>query len=130
MKSVIIEKTEKGLEVTVVGVKTGRKIDLTSKRQIRLAELEAKRVNGELRRGRPVSNDSQRQQRLAELEAKRVNGELKRGRPVSSDSARQLRLKELEAKRANGTLKLGRPAKVKIESVELVEIQAAEGGIE
>jgi hypothetical protein len=25
---------------------------------------------------------------------------------------------------------LGRPAKVKIESVELVEIQAAEGGIE
>ena len=130
MKNVIIEKTEKGLEVTVQGIKTGRKIDPTSARQLRLKELEAKRANGELKRGRPTVADSARQLRLKELEAKRANGELKRGRPVSSDSARQLRLKELEAKRANGTLKLGRPAKVKIESVELVEIQAAEGGIE
>jgi hypothetical protein len=101
MKNIIIEKTAKGLEVTVQGIKTGRKIDPTSARQLRLKELEAKRANGEL----------------------------KRGRPTVADSARQLRLKELEAKRANGTLKLGRPAKVKIESVELVEIQAAEGGI-
>jgi hypothetical protein len=129
MKNVIIEKTEKGLEVTVQGIKTGRKIDPNSSRQLRLAELEAKRVNGELRRGRPTNSESVRQQRLNELETKRANGTLKLGRPVSSDSQRQQRLAELEMKRANGTLKLGRPKKVKIESVELVEIQAAEGGI-
>jgi hypothetical protein len=129
MKNVIIEKTEKGLEVTVQGVKTGRKINPLSQRQQRLAELEAKRVNGTLKLGRPVSSDSARQIRLAELEMKRENGTLRRGRPVSKDSQRQQRLAELEMKRANGTLKLGRPKKVKIESVELVEIQAAEGGI-
>lgn len=32
--------------------------------------------------GRPVNPNSERQKRLAELEAKRANGELKRGRPA------------------------------------------------
>ena len=31
----------------------GRKVDPNSARQIRLAELDAKRANGELKRGRP-----------------------------------------------------------------------------
>ena len=60
----------------------GRKVDPNSARQVRLAELEEKRANGELRRGRPVNPNSARQQRLAELEVKRANGELKRGRPA------------------------------------------------
>jgi hypothetical protein len=111
MKSVVIEKTVKGLEVSVIGVKTGRKIDPNSVRQVRLAELAAKRANGELRRGRPVEANSERQIRLALQAANKALG-IGQGRPVDSNSARQLRLKELEAKRANGTLKLGRPKKV------------------
>ena len=67
--------------------------------------------------GRPVNPISARQKRLAELEAKRQNGELKRGRPVDSTSARQKRIEELEAKRQNGELKRGRPAKSKVEEV-------------
>jgi hypothetical protein len=39
-------------------VKLGRKINPNSARQIRLAELEAKRSNGELKRGRPVDTNS------------------------------------------------------------------------
>lgn len=95
--------------------KRGRPVDTNSVRQVRLAELEAKRANGELRRGRPVETDSARQIRLAELEAKKASGEFKLGRPVDTSSARQIRLAELEAKRASGELRRGRPAKVKTE---------------
>jgi hypothetical protein len=95
--------------------KRGRPVDTNSVRQVRLAELEAKRANGELRRGRPVETDSARQIRLAELEAKKASGGFKLGRPVDTSSARQVRLAELEAKRASGELKRGRPAKVKTE---------------
>ena len=53
-----------------------------------------KKVNEvkEIKLGRPVNPNSVRQIRLAELEAKRSNGELKRGRPVDTTSARQFRL--------------------------------------
>jgi hypothetical protein len=95
--------------------KRGRPVDTNSVRQVRLAELEAKRANGELRRGRPVETDSARQIRLAELEAKKASGGFKLGRPVDTSSARQVRLAELEAKRASGELRRGRPAKVKTE---------------
>jgi hypothetical protein len=95
--------------------KRGRPVDTNSVRQVRLAELEAKRANGELRRGRPVETDSARQIRLAELEAKKASGEFKLGRPVDTSSVRQIRLAELEAKRASGELRRGRPAKVKTE---------------
>jgi len=37
-----------------------------------------------LKQGRPVNPTSARQQRLAELEKKRSNGELKRGRPFKA----------------------------------------------
>jgi hypothetical protein len=76
-----------------------------------------------------VNPESKRQRRLAELNEKRANGELKRGRPVGSginpNSKRQLRIAELEAKRANGTLKVGRPKgsgtkTAKTETVEVV----------
>ena len=67
------------------------------------------------KRGRPVNVNSVRQIRLAELDQRRINGELKRGRPVSDGSVRQVRLKDLEARRASGTLKLGRPKMIKVE---------------
>ena len=63
--------------------------------------------------GSGINPESARQKRLAALNEKRVNGELKRGRPVNPESARQKRLAELEAKRATGELKRGRPAGTK-----------------
>jgi hypothetical protein len=116
MKSVVIERTAKGLDVTVQGVKTGRKIDPNSVRQVRLAELAAKKANGELRRGRPVDNTSERQFRLKIQAINKALG-VGQGRPVNPNSARQLRLAELEAKRVanGGAIKRGRPAQVKAE---------------
>jgi hypothetical protein len=120
----------KAIEITTEkklfkGIKTGRKPNPESKRQQRLAELNAKIEAGvTISRGRPVSSDSERQKRIAELEAKRASGELKLGRRVNESSARQLRLKELEARRANGELKRGRPAKSKdvVNNVNLIDM--------
>ena len=117
MKSVVLEEMLANMNKPETTGKQGRPVNPNSARQMRLAELEAKRANGELKRGRPVDTSSVRQVRLAELEAKRANGELKRGRPVSGDSARQKRLAELEARRAanGGVIKRGRPAKVEVD---------------
>jgi hypothetical protein len=68
--------------------------------------------------GRPVNENSVRQLRLKELEEKKINGELKKGRPVNENSKRQQRIKELEERKLNGTFKLGRP-KMKIDGNEL-----------
>jgi hypothetical protein len=114
MKNVVIEKTVKGLEISVVGVKTGRKIDPNSSRQLRLKELELKKLNGELRRGRPVKANSERQIRLALQAANKALG-IGQGRPVNPNSARQIRLAELESKRELGLVKRGRPVKAKDE---------------
>jgi hypothetical protein len=125
--NVVVEKND----VMVIEIKAlGRPVNPNSVRQIRLAELAAKKAAGELKKGRPVVEDSARQKRLAELEAKRANGELRRGRPSNAESARQKRLAELAAKAAanGGTVKRGRPAKAKAD--EAVEIAAAEGNIE
>lgn len=99
----------------------GRPVNPTSARQLRLAEMEAKRANGELKRGRPIVQDSARQLRLAALEAKRANGELQRGRPANPNSARQLRIAEMEAKRAAGELHRGRPKSITVVAEPIVE---------
>lgn len=117
-----------GIEVkkSFKGIRTGRKIDLTSKRQIRLAEAKAKLEAGiQVKKGRPVSKDSKRQIRLQELEAKRVDGQIKRGREIDPNSARQIRLRELEARRANGEVKRGRPAKQKEDEISLIDMLKA-----
>jgi hypothetical protein len=121
MKNVVIEKVEKGLNVKVENIKTGRPVNPNSVRQLRLKELELKRQNGELKKGRPIVEGSNRQMRLKELELKRQNGELKKGRPSNSTSARQMRLKELEMKKKlnGGKMPLGRP-KSKVEELEVV----------
>jgi len=95
----------------VKGVKTGRPVNPNSVRQIRLAKLEAKRSNGELKRGRPVNENSERQFRL---KMKAIGLTLGQGRPVNPNSARQIRLAELKAKAElnGGAVKRGRPAKV------------------
>jgi hypothetical protein len=72
------------------------------------------------KRGRKINPNSVRQMRLAELEAKRSNGECKRGRPVNQDSVRQRRLNEMKsrAELTGGIIKRGRPAKIKEAAVE------------
>jgi len=63
--------------------------------------------------GRPSNPSSARQKRIAELEAKRVNGECKRGRPTVAGSKRQAVLVARAKKIANGgTLSKGRPINV------------------
>ena len=104
--------------VEIKGIKTGRPVNPNSARQIRLAELEAKRSNGELRRGRPVDNTSERQFRLKIQAINKALG-VGQGRPVNPNSVRQMRLAELEAKKAanGGVIKRGRPAVAKVEEV-------------
>jgi len=92
----------------------GRPVNVNSARQIRLAELAAKKANGELKRGRPVNENSERQARLAKQEINKMLG-VGQGRPVNPNSARQLRLAELKAKAElnGGAVKRGRPVQVK-----------------
>lgn len=118
MKSVVLEEMIK-IEVIEKTGKRGRPVNEGSVRQLRLKELEEKRVNGELRRGRPVNEESVRQMRLKTLEEKRENGELKLGRPVNENSVRQMRLKEMELKRMNGELRRGRPKMNKSDNNEV-----------
>ena len=74
----------------------GRPSNPSSARQKRIAELEAKRVNGECKRGRPTVAGSKRQDVLAARAAKvTAGGTLSKGRPVNVNSKRQ---QELAAK--------------------------------
>jgi len=97
----------------------GRPVNPNSARQIRLAELEAKRSNGELKRGRPVDSTSERQLRLKIQAINKALGIGGQGRPIDPNSARQKRLNELAAKAElnGGVVKRGRPAKVVTDEV-------------
>ena len=98
------------------GEKLGRPVNPNSARQIRLAEIQAKREAGLIKRGRPSVPGSMNQIKRAERLIKAFSGiEIKRGRPVNPESARAKRIADLEARRANGTLKLGRPKMVVVE---------------
>ena len=81
--------------------KLGRPVNAASKRQQRIAELEAKRAAGMCKRGRPTVAGSKRQETLAKRAEKVANGgELKRGRPVNMNSKRQMELAAKAAKAA------------------------------
>ena len=61
----------------------GRKINLGSARQARLAAQAALALEGPIKKGRRINTASARQQRLAAFEARKANGEtIRRGRPV------------------------------------------------
>jgi len=101
---------------SVTGEKLGRPVNPTSARQIRLAEIKAKREAGLIKRGRPSVPGSMNALKKELQLAKKLSGvEIKRGRPVNPESARAKRIADLEARRANGTLKLGRPKAIVIE---------------
>jgi hypothetical protein len=74
----LIEKQEsKNVETT-----RGRKINLASARQQRLAARAILEANGPIQKGRRINTASARQQRLAAFEARKANGEvIRRGRP-------------------------------------------------
>ena len=94
----------------------GRPVNPTSARQIRLAEIKAKREAGLIKRGRPSVPGSMNALKKELQLAKKLSGvEIKRGRPTNPESARAKRIADLEARRANGTLKLGRPKAIVIE---------------
>jgi hypothetical protein len=95
--------------VTTETKQKGRPVNVNSERQKRLAELEAKREAGELRKGRPVVEGSARQIRLS------LKGKLPLGRKPNPESASYKRKMELQAKREAGELRRGRPAQVKAE---------------
>jgi hypothetical protein len=101
---------------SATGEKLGRPVNPNSVRQIRLAEIAAKREAGLIKRGRPSVAGSANQMKQMDRMAKLLSGvELKRGRPSNPESARAKRIADLEARRANGTLKLGRPKAIVIE---------------
>ena len=94
----------------------GRPVNMNSARQIRLAEIAAKREAGLIKRGRPITPLSNNQfKKECRLLKESLGIEIKRGRPVNKFSTRQQRLNDLEARRAAGTLKLGRPKMVVVE---------------
>jgi hypothetical protein len=101
---------------SATGEKLGRPVNPTSARQIRLAEIKAKREAGLIKRGRPSVPGSMNALKKEMQLMKKLSGvELKRGRPTNPESARAKRIADLEARRANGTLKLGRPKAIVIE---------------
>ena len=87
--------------------KLGRPVNATSKRQQRIAELEAKRAAGVCKRGRPTVAGSKRQETLAKRAEKIANGgELKRGRPINMNSKRQIELQNKMVKQMSDIVEL------------------------
>jgi hypothetical protein len=100
----------------IAPVQLGRPVNMNSARQIKLAEIKAKREAGLIKRGRPSVPGSMNALKKEMQLMKQLSGvELKRGRPSNPESARAKRIADLEARRANGTLKLGRPKAIVIE---------------
>lgn len=113
--------------VEVVEETRGRKVNPNSARQIRLAEMAARAVDGVIKRGRPSDPTSAWNIKQAALEAKRgEDGKITLGRQINPDSARQKRLA------LKGTLPLGRPKAVVEEIIEevIVEVPTEETSVE
>ena len=93
-----MSKKKETAPVTVEAKQKGRKSNATSKRQIKIAEREAKKINGTLKKGRPAVAGSKRQIMLAEREAKRAAGiEVKKGRPAKAKVEKPAKVKKVKA---------------------------------
>lgn len=101
---------------SATGEKLGRPVNPSSARQIKLAEIKAKREAGLIKRGRPsVPGSMNAIKKEMRLIKESLGIRINRGRPVNPESARAKRIADLEARRANGTLKLGRPKAIVVE---------------
>ena len=119
-KSVSTEKAVANVESNVAKA-LGRPANPESARQKKIADREAKRANGELKRGRPAVAGSKRQAVLAARAEKIAAGTtLSKGRPVNPNSRRQQalaaqaegrRLAALDGKTVTGEAKRGRPSR-------------------
>ena len=75
--------------------------------------------------GRPSNPDSARQKKIADRDAKRAAGELKRGRPSVAGSKRQATLTARAEKVASGgTLSKGRPVNVNSKRQQALAVKA------
>jgi hypothetical protein len=93
-----MSKTKETAPTTVEAKQKGRKSNPTSKRQMKIAEREAKKINGTLKKGRPAVAGSKRQIVLAEREAKRAAGiEVKKGRPAKAKVEKPAKVKKVKA---------------------------------
>ena len=122
-----MSKKKPSTEKAVVNVETnvakalGRPSNPDSARQKKIADREAKRAAGELKRGRPAVAGSKRQAVLAaRAEKVAAGGTLSKGRPVNPNSKRQQelaakaegrRLAALDGKTVAGEAKKGRPSR-------------------
>ena len=87
---------------------------MKTKAKVEVEKVEVEEVKV---KGRPSNPESARQKKIADRNAKRASGELKKGRPSVLGSKRQIVLAAREPKKAAGIeVKRGRP-KTKIEEV-------------
>jgi len=121
-KSVSTEKAVANVETNVAKA-LGRPSNPESARQKKIADREAKRAAGELKRGRPAVAGSKRQAVLAaRAEKVAAGGTVSKGRPVNVNSKRQQAL----AAKASGTeVKRGRPSR-NSESTAHAEVASTE----
>lgn len=106
-KAVSTEKAVANVETNVAKA-LGRPSNPESARQKKIADREAKRAAGELKRGRPAVAGSKRQAVLAaRAEKVAAGGTLSKGRPVNVNSKRQ---QALAAKTSGAEVKRGRPS--------------------
>ena len=85
--------------VPTIAKQLGRPSNPNSNRQKQMAEREAKRTAGLLKKGRPIVGTSKRQSVLAARATKIANGgTLQKGRPIVPTSKRQIGLAAKAAK--------------------------------
>jgi hypothetical protein len=119
-KSMSTEKAVANVESNVAKA-LGRPSNPDSARQKKIADRDAKRAAGELKRGRPAVAGSKRQAVLAaRAEKVAAGGTLSKGRPVNPNSKRQQelaaktegrRLAALDGKTVASEAKKGRPSR-------------------
>ena len=121
-KSVSTEKAVANVETNVAKA-LGRPANPESAHQKKIADREAKRAAGELKRGRPAVAGSKRQAVLAaRAEKVAAGGTLSKGRPVNVNSKRQ---QALAAKTSGAEVKRGRPSR-NSESTAHAEVASTE----
>lgn len=121
-KAVSTEKAVANVETNVAKA-LGRPSNPESARQKKIADREAKRAAGELKRGRPAVAGSKRQAVLAaRAEKVAAGGTLSKGRPVNVNSKRQ---QALAAKTSGAEVKRGRPSR-NSESTAHAEVASTE----
>lgn len=106
-----LTRTEALAKVKELGIKTERPAHQTATAILVSLIEKAQSKNEQKARGRKIDLNSARQQRLAARAALALEGPVKKGRRIDATSARQQRLAAIEARKASGeVIKRGRKA--------------------